>query len=760
VEGSEHDFLAFQRVFEKSPVKSVVTRYVRAEEALKRLAADAASFDLVVTDHKLPGISGLELCRELVDRNVSLPLVLMTGAKSESLQIQALKAGFDDFLIKDPNQGYLGLLPLFLLDVVQKYRYRQIIKREAEGSKRKAPHEAIAEDLHEMVCRFLPDRTLTYANDAYCRQFTVKCEKLIGRSFMPPVHDEDKERVNQHLDALSPENPAEKIQYRVVLPTREVRWQHWSDHAIFDDTGSLMEFQSVGWDITAKKKVEDSLQESEARYRFLVESVFDGFFVCEIESGGFLLINKKACDLLGYPMQEALQRSLWDVIAPEEQDEFREGVRSRAEQKTLSPFQDIYTLLHKDGSKFRAEVSASSVPFHGEQVIQGVLRGLAEQEGLRLQLERSRKLEGAATLSTAIAHHFNNALAEITENIGRLESDFPQNENISKYIEPMYNAAGQMSRLTSQLLAYTGSEGHRMEIISLNDTVEEIITLVRHIIDPAIQLETLLTEDVSSVMADASQIQLRLSMLLTNLTEAIEGPGRIRLSTKNEELDQNASIIHPGLKPARYACLAVEVDGKGIDKLTRDKILQCLSAKGYEGEGREMSAGDGISKEPAGWLAVVSEMETGVKVSIYFPVAESKEILRQEPSNETVAGKGFILVVEDDETGVGITRAMLEKLGFHVLEAKTGIEAIHLVRGFEGNISLAFLDTVLPDMGGLEVYSLLKEISPKTKAIVLSEYANNNLAQGILEAGADTVIEKPFTVETLTAKLKTIFEGN
>lgn len=752
VEGSEHDFLALQRVLQKSAVSSVLTRYVRAEEALERLAADAASFDVVVTDYKLPGMSGLELCRELLQRHVSLPMVLMSGVRSDRLEIRALKAGFDDILIKDSSRGCLELVPFFLLNVVERHRCRRIIRQELEKSKHEAPHAAIAENMHEMVCRFLPDRTLTYANDAFCNRFSLNRQKVAGRNFMTFVHDEDKEKFNHHLEALRPEHPVGKVQCRVVLPSNEIRWQRWINRAIFDDSELLMEFQSVGWDITAEKNVEDRLNESEANYRFLLESLFDGFFVCEIESGNFLLINKKACDLFGYPMPEAFQHSLWDVMSPGEHDEFCDKIEANLRQKAPAPYQDVYTFLRKDGSEFRAQVSASLAALKGEQVVQVVFRDVAGQADLRLQLERTGALEGLAILATAIGHHFNNALAEITGNIGRLESDFPNHEDLSKYVEPIYDAAGQMSRLNSQLLAASRREPQGTQDTALNDTVKEILSLVRHVVDPAVRFETVLAPDLYAVTTDACQVQLKLLTLLTHLAEAIDGSGCIRITTRNEALDAEASRIHPGLKPERYACLTVEANEKGMDQSTRDKLVQSLSENGYEG--------DDISRKHAGWLAVVLDIEGGFKVSIYFPAAEKKETPPPETSDETVADEGFILVVEDDDTGAGITRAMLEKLGFRVLAAKTGSEAVRLARRFEGDIRVAFLDTVLPDMGGLEVQSLLKEIYPNIKVIILSDDTNNGLVQAILEAGADTVVEKPFTLEVLAAELAAISEGS
>jgi PAS domain S-box-containing protein len=748
VEESEHDFLAFRRAFEKSRFECEITRYVRSEDALERLEADAASFDLVVTEQKLPGMSGLELFKELIDLKIVLPMVLLTGAESERLPLEALKLGFDDYLVKDTAQGYPGLLPILLLNAVRKHEYREEIKRAEKKNKTQAPYDAISENLTEMICRLLPDRTLTYVNDACCRYFSKKREELLGQSYMRFVTEEDQENVENHFDSLSSENPVGKIACRVSLPTGELRWHEWTNRAMFNEQGGLTEFQSVGIDISGRIRAEEYLRHSEDRYRFLAENVFDGFFVCSVTTGNLLLINKRACDLFGYPMQEALSLSIWDMVASSEHEALRDDMRAEIEKKTITPLNGAYKMVRKDGSEFKAEVSASVVFFQGGQAFQGVFRDIGEQEKIRKALKKSRRLEGVSTLASGVAHQFNRVLTDMTGTIGRLESDFPEDEDISTYVESIYDATQRMSRLSRQLLGFTDGGGYKSEIISLNQIIEETIALVQHAIDPDIQINLFLADDISNVEADAAHLQLALAALMTNTAEAIEGPGRIEIITKTEEIDEGLSKKHSGLSLGTYVCLKVEADGKGLNETTRRKLIEPLLRASFD------KRGQGVATEPE----IAEDHDDRVLIDIYFPASESTKTTPEKANTEQPEGKRTVLVIEDEESEAGITRAVLEKMGYHVLEVKSGMEAVNLARTFEGEIDFVFLDIVLPDMGGEEVYSLLMEARPDMKVIVCSGYANDGLIQRLLDEGVQAFIQKPFTVATVSEKLEEILQ--
>ncbi|MBU1902541.1 MAG: response regulator, partial [Proteobacteria bacterium] len=368
-----------------------------------------------------------------------------------------------------------------------------------------------------------------------------------------------------------------------------------------------------------------------------------------------------------------------------------------------------------------------------------------------------------ATLAGGVAHEFNNALMGIVGNIELLKMDLPEDEGRDKYFKAMKSASHRMSRLTDQLLAYAQGGKYQPKDLKLDDFVIETLPILQHDLKPAIRVETHFSKDIPHIKADYTQMQMVLSAIVANSNEAIEDEGFIRITAENKDLDEDFTKQYPGLKLGSYICLTVEDDGKGMDEETRNGIFEPFFTTKFQGRGMGMAAVYGIVKNHDGWIYVDSELGKGTTVRIYLPAisAGSKEGAKAvtQPEVELGIGEGTILVIEDEDVVIEVTQAMLERLGYRVMVAKTGKAAIHIAETFDGQIDLALLDIKLPDIEGGKVYPLIMKARPGLKVIVFSGYAIEGPAQKILDAGAQDFIQKPFSLATLSEKLKKVLEG-
>jgi len=262
VEDNEPHALLFQRSFSRANVVVDVTHETRAETALERLTMHPNSFDLVVADYQLPGITGLDFCIELVKQQSSLPMVLLTGMGSEDIAVKALKAGVNEYIVKDINKGYLDLLPVVLPGVVERHHDR-LARRLAERALRQseARYRAIVDDQTELISRFRPDGVLTFVNDAYCRYYKKQDYELLGENFLTGLLPQTRRTIENHLASLTETKPVGTIEHPIVLNEEDVYWQQWTHRAIFNEVGYVTEFQSVGRDVTDRRQAEDKLRQ-------------------------------------------------------------------------------------------------------------------------------------------------------------------------------------------------------------------------------------------------------------------------------------------------------------------------------------------------------------------------------------------------------------------------------------------------------------------------------------------------------------------
>jgi PAS domain S-box-containing protein len=524
---------------------------------------------------------------------------------------------------------------------------------------------------------------------------------------------------------------------------------------------------SVIGKVVRERKVKASLQDSQRRFSEIFSQSPIGIAVYD-QNGLLVEANKSCMDIFG--VSDLVHLKGFKLIdAPNASPELKARLLNGETVRYEAPFDfDKVNGLElferaRSGTVY-LEIVITPMEKVADRGIGGYLvqiqditrRKQAEEEKKELQVQR---MESIFTLAGGIAHDFNNALSGITGNLELLKMDLPNIESIDRYIDAMSNAAQRMVHLTDQLLAYARGGRYWPTNISLSRFVEETLPMIQHKIAPAICVKTNLAGDLFKVEADMTQMHIVLSAVVINAAEAIEGRGEIIISTRNKEIDEGVAKYNPGLKPGRYACLTVQDDGKGMDEETKRKIFEPFFTRKFKGRGLGMAAVYGIVKNHGGWISVDSQLGKGTMVRMYLPAIEEKVKEVKKPKTELAMGTGTILIVENEAQVIEVVRTIMERLGYHVLTARTGIEGVNIGRSYDGDIDLAIIDMYLHDMRGDVIYKLLMNARRNLKVIISSAYDFDRFAQEILNAGAQAFIQKPYKLAALSDKVKNVLEG-
>ncbi|MBT4363846.1 MAG: response regulator [Desulfobacteraceae bacterium] len=527
----------------------------------------------------------------------------------------------------------------------------------------------------------------------------------------------------------------------------------------------LMEYGFIGFAMIILWVVFKNYLEigEDEKYRVITEFAHDCILV--IQDHKIVLKNQAYQDFIGRFLSDPATNNFLNIIASEDQKIVLENYNTiMAGGHQTNP--QTVRIRSEDIEQRFVEITSSPIQYRDKHAVLSIMRDITERkradeerEQLQVQLNQAHKMEAIGTLAGGVAHQFNNALSVITMGVDLLKAELPDNELIDNYIELMKGSTDRMAQLTAQLLAYARGGKYQAKIISLNDFIENTLPVIQHNIDPAISMNKDLVYDILNVSADQFQMQMVLSAVMANASEALKGKGFIRITTRKEEIDEEFAKHHIGIKPGPYVYLTIEDNGKGMDEETRNRIFEPFFTTKFEGHGLGMAAVFGIIKNHDGWIFVDSDIGIGTVVRIYLPLIEKQLEEFKKPKVEPVKGTGTVLLIEDEEKVMKVSRALIERLGYKVFGAMTGKEAVKIAKNFHGEIDLAILDIVLPDMGGKAIYPLIMEACPNLKVIVCSGYSIDGPAQEILDAGAQGFIQKPYNAIELSEKLNTILKG-
>jgi CheY-like chemotaxis protein len=366
-------------------------------------------------------------------------------------------------------------------------------------------------------------------------------------------------------------------------------------------------------------------------------------------------------------------------------------------------------------------------------------------------------MEAIGQLAGGIAHDFNNLLTGILGYAGMLKIDAESGSTVREVAETIEKAAERAAGLIQQLLGFARRGKNQELAVDLHQTIHDVVALLSRTIDKNIRITLDLKAPKTVVMGDPVQLQQILLNLVINSRDAMPDGGDLTFHTDLVELDQDFCRKNPGSKPGSYFLVSVRDTGCGIPKDIQNRIFEPFFTTKEPGHGTGMGLAMvyGTVKNHEGYIQVCSEVKAGTRFNIYLPFTEENAL---EPGEEDrvvrpVGGKGCLLLVDDEEVVRKVGTAMLGSLGYEILTACNGREAVEVYRERAKEITLVILDMVMPEMGGRECFRALKEINPRVKAILSTGYAKDGKAQETLDEGMAGFIQKPYRMTDISEKV-------
>ena len=510
-------------------------------------------------------------------------------------------------------------------------------------------------------------------------------------------------------------------------------------------------------DITKRKNAEEKLRDSELKFRSLFDLSPHSIFVTEVEKGSLIDVNNKFCELINYTKEEILGRTTTELNLYSERDrkKFLGKIKESGEIHGLE-----MNFNSKDGNMINTFIFAKLIQIEDNEFILSELLNVTERKQLEAQLKHAQRMEGIGTLAGGIAHDFNNILMGIQGNSNlmllKIDPDHPHYERL-KSIEQLIDSG---TELTKQLLGFARGGKYEVKPTDLNDVVTRTSNIFGRT-KKEIKISKELQKDIWLVDADRGQVEQVLMNLYVNAWQAMAEGGKIYLETKNVTIDKN--YVKPfKIKLGNYVRISVTDTGMGIDEETQQKIFDPFftTKEMGRGTGLGLASAYGIIKNHGGFINVYSKIGKGTTFNIYLPVSEGRHKEEEtEAPREIITGNEQILLVDDEAIILDVGEQILKTIGYKVVCARGGKEAIEIYKKNKDSIDLVILDMIMPDMGGGTTYDTLKDFDPHIKVLLSSGYSKNGLAGEILNRGCNGFIQKPFSIKELSHKIREIIDS-
>ena len=516
---------------------------------------------------------------------------------------------------------------------------------------------------------------------------------------------------------------------------------------------------ATSFDITERKESREALRESQKRFGAFMRHL-PGVAFMKNREGQYVFYNESAQRLFDLNPDDFLGKTDHQVWPAEYAERFMandaEVIRSKKLLETVEAIPHQHALHHWLIYRFPILDEHDEVHFVG-----GVGIDITERRELEEQLRQSQKMEAIGRLAGGVAHDFNNLLTVISGYGDMIMRSLPENDPMRGSVEEVMRAASRATSLTNQLLAFSRRQVIQPKVLDLNVLVANMDRMLRRVIGEHIELETVLTPGLGSVKADTGQLEQVIMNLAVNARDAMPEGGNLSIRTANVDIPRS-SKLHADVQPGSYVRLTVADTGKGMDTEIMVHLFEPFytSKSTGKGTGLGLSTVYGIVKQSGGEIVVESEPGRGATFHIYMPrIAGAMETAHSAAARPGIlTGTETILLVEDEPGVRQLVREMLHRLGYTILEAGGGPEALRLYDQHHGSIDLLLTDVIMPQMSGRDLAERLRLRRPSLKVLYVSGYTDDMLAHhGMLEADV-FLLPKPFAPDELARKLREVLD--
>jgi len=726
-------------------------------------AALDPALDVILSDFELPQFDGLRALRLVRERGLDVPFLLVSGAIGEERAVAAMKEGAADYLIKDR----LTRLGPAVAHAIEQNRLRRDRQRAVEALRD-------SEARYRQLLAGLPVAVCTTDADGYLTLFNAAAEAIWGRrpelgrdrwcgslrmrrpdgSPLPP--DEGPMAGTLRTGQARPgeeiaiERPDGSVAALLVYPT-----------PLHDAEGRVTGAMNVLVDISARKAMEADLRDSHERFREVVETIRDVFWIsdgCKETPGmryvspGFEVIWGRSCEEL-YARPGLWLESVYSVD--------RERVAAALREKECrGTYDETYRIVRPDGTLRWVHDKAFPVRDAGGRVtrVVGLANDITESKTLEDQFLHAQRLEAIGTLAGGVAHDLNNILAPVVMAAALLR-DGTRDARDERLLGMIEQSAQRGADVIRQLLTFSrGGEGERVQV-QPRYMLKEMAAIVAETFPREISMQLDIDPHLPSVTANPTQIQQVLMNLCVNARDAMPSGGQLTLHAHRAVVTEEEAQRGPGRPAGRFVMLAVEDTGTGMPAEVRRRLFEPFftTKPAGKGTGLGLVTVQSIVKSHGGFLHVESEPGRGTTFQVYWPASDEAPVAVERPAEIATPGGGRLVLVVDDEPSVlAAENFVFVKQGYRTLQAHDGEEALRMFDEHRAEIAVVLTDVMMPVLGGVELVRALRTRRPDIPIVATTGMTADDKREELRAAGVGEILDKPCSAQELLAAVQRV----